>query len=189
VIIDGYVVYEGGGSHSKLLSLGAGEHIVEVEYINNWHTTSFALEIGKETRIFGQTHIKEQLAGELPEKHDVYHATVYESSTKDLSLMVKIEKSRRPIVLRLSSYSAVAWEIYNPHNTEILAIVYGAYAPGSSISGDIAESVLRYPAYGRLQGANYKRSSHQCRCSADGNRCEMFKGRYSAEALDFPACR
>ncbi len=43
LIIDGHIVYSGGSDKEILMSLAKGDHLIEVEYVNNWHTTKFSL--------------------------------------------------------------------------------------------------------------------------------------------------
>lgn len=203
VIIDGHIVYEGGSNKELLLTLEQGNHLVEVEYINNWHTTEFSLTFIDKVQKYSLTEIKDQLAENILGDYEVFYTGVYESTNKDLSLVLNVGKTNKPIVLFLSSYSPVKWYISNPFMTNIRAIVYGSYSPGSTISGDIDKSTLLLPSLKRI--GTYS-SKQKCSCTGGSFHCSGssmlstkkaieglsehslagFTGKYSAASLNVP---
>ncbi|WP_413699957.1 hypothetical protein ACLKMH_21910 [Psychromonas sp. KJ10-10] len=42
IIVDGFVVYEGGSKTKVPYLFTKGRHKIEVEFTNNWHTTNFS---------------------------------------------------------------------------------------------------------------------------------------------------
>ena len=44
IIIDKKVVYEGGSDARVPYTLSQGDHLIEVEFLNNWHTTGLAVD-------------------------------------------------------------------------------------------------------------------------------------------------
>lgn len=45
VILDGHILIDGEKEKDISLELDSGDHLLEVEYINAWHTTEFRLDI------------------------------------------------------------------------------------------------------------------------------------------------
>jgi hypothetical protein len=203
LIIDGFIVYEGGSNKEMLLKLEKGSHFVEVEYVNNWHTTEFSLTFLNKVEKLSLSEIKEQLADNVLGEYEIYYAGLYESSNKDLSAVLNIEKTPKQIVLFLSSYSPVKWHISNPFMTDIRAIVYGSSSPGTTITGDLDSSTILFPSQKRIGSYSSKK---KCRCTAGVFHCEGnsllstkeaveqlseypmtgFSGKYSASSLRVP---
>ena len=203
LIIDGFIVYEGGSNKEILLNLEKGSHFVEVEYVNNWHTTEFSLTFLDKVEKLSLSDIKDQLSDNILGEYEIYYAGLYESSNKDLSAVLNIEKTSKKIVLFLSSYSPVKWHISNPFMTNIRAIVYGSSNPGTTITGDLDNSTILFPSQKRIGSYSSKK---KCRCTAGVFHCEGnsllstkeaieqlseypmtgFSGKYSASSLRVP---
>jgi len=203
IMIDGAVVYTGDSDEELLLSFEPGKHLVEVEYVNNWHTTEFSVGFLEDIEKLSFKEIKTRLEKEISGGYDLFYAGLCESSSKDLSVGLTIEKHDRPVVLVLSSYSAVMWKLSNPFKTEIKAIVYGSYSPGTQISGDIDSSTMVLFSAKSIGSYN---ETPNCSCTAGHFHCEGksmlftinelahisdyrlrgFAGKYSATALRVP---
>ncbi|GGE49958.1 hypothetical protein GCM10007421_25330 [Halopseudomonas oceani] len=206
VLIDGRVLYEGGSDQSMLYRFEPGVHKLEVEYVNNWHTTEFNVDIGSEQTYLEVSEVRARLGEALPADVTLYYAGVYESSAQDLSIVLNLERTEGPVALVLSSYSPVRWYLSNPFGVDVRAVVYGAYKPGSRLDGDLPESLLRLPAKSRI--GSY-RVREDCSCTAGTFHCSGgslgptlsalkgltgvslsgFSGSYSASALAVPATR
>ncbi|WP_190325446.1 hypothetical protein [Halopseudomonas salina] len=206
ILINGRVLFEGGSDQSILYRFEPGEHKIEVEYVNNWHTTEFSVGIHSSVTYLDMDQIKMRLQANLLDDFQVLYAGLYESSARDMTTIVNLEKTADPVVLVLSSYSPVKWYVSNPFGVEIRAIVYGAYKPGSTLAGDIPGSILRLPAKTRIGSYHV---SPDCRCVAGSFHCEGkgkmptvtalqtltnktlsgFTGHYSAESLTVPEVR
>jgi len=109
-----------------------GAHTVEISYENNWHTTSFNVSFtdnAVSTLTQAQT-IVEPLADDDTQ---VIYVGVYESNDFYNEISVLLQAQTKPVILVLNSYHAVNWKLSNPTNVPIKAIVYGAYAPGSTV--------------------------------------------------------
>ncbi len=206
VLIDGRVLYEGGSDQSVLYRFEPGVHKLEVEYVNNWHTTEFNVGISSEQTYLEASEIRARLGEALPADVTLYYAGVYESSAQDMSIVLNLEHTQGPVALVLSSYSPVRWHLSNPFGVDVRAVVYGAYKPGSRLDGDLPESLLRLPAKSRI--GSY-RVGAECSCTAGTFHCSGgslgptlsalkgltgvslsgFSGSYSASALAVPATR
>lgn len=203
VIIDGAVVHEGGGDKQLSLYLGKGQHRVEVEYINNWHTTEFAVTFLDSVPALSFQAIDEQLRQSIPSGYHAQYVGVYESSARDMSLQVNVAAASDPVILFLSSYSPVKWRIANPHGNDIRAVVYSSHKPGSTVTGRGVDHARLYLSEERI--GSY-REANRCRCSAASFRCERsgvlatkteiekltgasltgFSGQYEAAVIDAP---
>ena len=202
-IIDGYIVYEGGSDAEILLDLEKGSHLIEVEYINNWHTTRFSLSFMDKSQKYSMAEIKKQLVDNKLGEYDIHYAALYESASKDQSVVLNIDKKNKPIVLFLSSYRPIKWVVSNPYMATIKAIVYGGYSPGSTVVGDLGKSTLLLPS---TKSFGSYTSEPTCRCTAGHFHCQGssllstknrieqltghaltgFSGKYSASALKVP---
>ncbi|WP_298446882.1 hypothetical protein [uncultured Marinobacter sp.] len=203
ILINGGVLYEGGSDASILYRFEPGLHQIEVEYVNNWHTTELSVDINSEVAYYDLNEINAQLKANLLGDYQVYYASVYESSSKDLMTVVNMQKTARPVLLVLSSYSPVKWYLSNPFGADVRAVVYGSYKPGSTLAGDISDSALRFPARTRIGSYDV---SPKCHCVAGNFHCEGtsmmttvnalkaltgmpltgFTGKYSAASLRLP---
>lgn len=203
ILINGRVLYEGGSDQSILYRFEPGTHKIETEYVNNWHTTELSVDISPVVVYLETDEIKAQLEAQLPPDYQVYYAGVYESSARNLMTELNLEKTDRPVLLVLSSYSPVKWSLSNPYDVDVRAIVYGSFKPGSTLGGDLSDSVLRLPAKSRI--GSYE-ANPQCRCVAGRFHCEGtgmmptvaalkglteqpltgFAGEYSAASLKLP---
>ena len=163
VIIDGIVIYEDGHDSKGLTyTFTKGTHKIEVEYINNWHTTSFMLSIKKQVKTFTISQMQKELKKHTSKNSKLLYVGAYESSKKDQSITLKIAKSKKPIVLVLSTYSTVDWIIKNPHKVKIEAIVYTSYEKGVGISGDISKETVKLPYKGRNIGSYSMKRTCSC---------------------------
>lgn len=206
ILINGQVLFEGGSDYSVLYRFEPGLHKIEVEYVNNWHTTEFSVDINAEVTYLNLDEIKARLKSNLLGDYQAYYAGVYESSSKDLTTVVNLGKTAHPVLLVFSSYSPVKWYLSNPYGVDVRAIVYGSYKPGSSVAGDIPDGVLRFAASSRI--GTYD-ANPRCRCTAGSFHCEGtgmistieglqtltekpltgFTGEYSAASLTLPEVR
>ncbi len=204
LIIDGAIVYEGGSDKEILIYLTKGTHRIEVEYINNWHTTEFSVIFIERVELLSINDIKTRLTENILGKYELHYAGIYESSSKDLSVTIQIKKSPKQIVLFLNSHRAVKWQISNPFMTDIRAIVYGSNSPGTTISGDINKATMILASEQRI-GSSYT-AIPRCNCISGHFNCSGsnmlstkkfierlsdakmtgFSGKYSASSLPVP---
>jgi uncharacterized protein YecT (DUF1311 family) len=204
VIVDRKLVYEGGSNARVPYTFSAGMHTIEVEYINNWHTTGISVALTQAVEPIGPGELRNQLRALAPENTAVYLAAAYESGARDNVIKLKLAPSPVPIVLLLSSYSAVRWDISNPHKVDLRAIVYGSYAPGSRIQTEQRDSAVpRIPVQGQIGSHD---AAPRCSCVGGLFHCEGshfgnsvqtvssllglpvtgFSGKYSPQTLDVP---
>lgn len=169
VIVDGRVVYEGGENARTPFTFTEGEHLVEVEYVNNWHTTSFRVAFSDTTEPMGADRIRAELERRKLKDAEVHYVGLYDTNSKDLSVRVNIASSPRPIVLVLSSYEAVKWVLEEANPGTVRAIVHGSFTPGSQVTGVDTRRVpiLRYQ--GRIGTYDLK---PRCACHAAHYHCE-----------------
>ena len=132
---------ENGGSKALMHKFNKGRHKMEVWFVNNWHTTSLLVDFKDEPKFYKQSEVVAKLKGQ---KFDIWLAAVYESGTQDNKIRVTLEKAQKPLVVMLSSYRAVRWEVSNPHGNKILAALI--FNPRSSIN--LKENVYFMDDYG-----------------------------------------
>ncbi|WP_299084225.1 hypothetical protein [uncultured Campylobacter sp.] len=131
IAIDSEQIYDSENARNKAVThkFSKGRHKIEVWFVNNWHTTDILVDFKDEVKFYEQSKIAEKLKGQ---NFDIWLAAVYGSSAQDSKINVTLEKTQKPLVVILSSYSAVRWEVSNPHNNKILAVL--VFNPVSSIN-------------------------------------------------------
>ena len=138
VIIDGYIVYEGENSSVSIpFEFKKGTHKIEVEYINNWHTTNFSLSITPFVKVYDFKELKEALKRFDGVDFELWSVGIYESRNSNNSITLNLKESKKPIILVLGSYETVKWIIKNPYKDKILAVIVGRSRTISQIRGDI----------------------------------------------------
>ncbi|MFC2570881.1 MAG: hypothetical protein ACFNUU_00565 [Campylobacter sp.] len=143
ISVDGEQIFdsENAGSKALMHKFNKGRHKIEVWFVNNWHTTSLLVDFKDEPKFYKQSEVVAKLKGQ---KFDIWLAAVYESGAQDNKIRVTLEKARKPLVVMLSSYRAVRWEVSNPHGNKILAAL--VFNPRSSIN--LKENVYFMDDYG-----------------------------------------
>ncbi len=133
IIIDGNVIYSGEEQPVIPYTFEKGRHKIEVEYINNWHTTDFFVSICPKEKIHSSDEVKEILSKHLSDNTKIWYVGVYESNHKDHVTEVVLQKSANPVILILTSSGAVNWKISNPHKVKVKSIVYSSGYLGTSV--------------------------------------------------------
>lgn len=136
IIIDDHLIYEGGSDTEVKLQLDKGRHTIEVEYINNWHTTDVMVRVQEPVQLLTRSQVKAELE-RTSEPHQLYYVGAYESDAQDGVVQLNLRPAEQPMVLFLGSYNPIQWHINNPHNNAIKAIVYSSFKPGAMVTGDI----------------------------------------------------
>jgi hypothetical protein len=131
IAVDGEQIFdsENAGGKALMHKFNKGRHKIEVWFVNDWHTTSLLVDFKDEPKFHKQSEVITKLKGQ---KFDIWLAAVYESGAQDNKVVVTLDKSQKPLVVMLSSYRAVRWEVSNPHGNKILAAL--VYNPISSIN-------------------------------------------------------
>lgn len=205
LIIDGHVVYKGNVKKEIPLYLEKGKYRVEVEFINNWHTTDLSVAILDNIAKRTNTEIKEYLSTNILGDYDVFFSGVYESKNKDMSVRLNVKDTNKNVVLLLSSYRKIKWVVSNPFKVNILAIVYGSYSPGTVVTGDVNKETILLQAKKSI-GSYAVKKNCSCRsgyfhCSGGGSLLATsgsvkfitnkplagFSGEYAASELQVPS--
>ncbi len=170
VIVDRKLIYEGGSNARVPFVFSPGTHTVEVEYANNWHTTSLSVNFVGAEEPLPRSELRARLRALAPEDAVVQFAAVYESGAQDNVVVLNLAPSRVPVILVLNSYSSVHWVIKNPNRVDLRAVVYGGHAPGSRIQTDKKDDgVPRLLVEGALGSYD---ASPRCRCVGGLFHCE-----------------
>jgi len=137
VIINGYVVYDATTRGEISYTFNKGISRIEIEYLNRWHTVNFSLKIVKKVEKFTQEEIQKKLKPLVSKGSKFLYVGVYESEKKDSHIVLKVQKSKEPVVLMLQSQRAVIWDIRNTSGTKIQAIVINSSSPEATVIGDV----------------------------------------------------
>lgn len=161
ILIDGEVVFEGGKSKAFTHEFGWGSHIIEVEYINNWHTTEFKVTIGDVMHEMSMEDVSSYLRSEAPKGALLNYVGIYESDSPDTQVNLMLLRSGKPVILWLASYEAVDWHI--SATDRVAAVVMSSNKPGSRVSGISTKHVLRVRG-----GPRQYSEVIRCGCSGGG---------------------
>ncbi len=117
------------------LLLMKGTHVIEVDYINHWHTTSFNMSITQNNSYDKQT-VRSALAPLMDSDTRLVIFGAYESGNRYNDLKVILSGEKTPVFLVLVSFNAVHWIIDNPNNIPIAGIIYNSTHSSSTIEAD-----------------------------------------------------
>lgn len=139
LFVDGKLIYEGSKSESINHSFSAGFHLIEVDYVNSWHTTDFAVTLDEPFPARSHAEIASHISQLDLSNYDIYYFGTYKSNAAGRQIDVELPESPRPAIVWLDSYEGVEWSIKR-HGRPVWAIV-ASFEPGSSITGVSTERV------------------------------------------------
>ena len=117
------------------LRLDEGAYLLEVEYVNGWHTAQFSLDMRSEKHLLQTADLLAPLATlKLPSSTVVYAASIGTSGRENGQVNMKYPAETRPYLLLLSSNSPVKWNIYG--NNPPRAIIYNHAPKGSEVRAE-----------------------------------------------------
>lgn len=133
------------------LSLSKGVHSFSVDYHNHWHTTDFSLNISNSLPI-SLVKAKEFADTQSMDDAKVVFIEVYESDSFDGLVTVNLPNYNADVIVFLSSYRGVKWNVVAPNGTSIQSIYYSSYSNTSEVVNE-TQSVnlgrLLYSAEGK----------------------------------------
>ena len=178
VIIDGYVVYDGENRRGVAYTFTKGEHTIEVEYLNHWHTTRISMRIMKKVIKLNETELQKALSKVITKDTKFNYVGVHESDNKKNTIALRVQKSKEPVVLLLRSARAISWKISNTTGVKIQAIVVKSSSPESDVSGDIQGVKIFHVNFniGRGESSGIPNPSKKCICVAGHYSCSNAKG-------------
>lgn len=165
ILVDGEIIFT-GDSNRVVHDFSAGEHIIEVEYINNWHTTEYKVTIEDEIVPYTISEVKNYFRSKDDNSEKLYYVSLYESKSKDTSVRVSIPETEDPIILWLSSYEAIDWYINT--SSKISDVIIGSNRPGSRVRGAGVDRVIHLNDW---DGITHETS--QCSCTSGYFHCEQ----------------
>lgn len=137
LLIDGTVVYAGMREAEVPFTFAPGPHVVEVEHQDQGQTTPFLVDLDGDPRAVPPNELAPLLAQARARNARLLFVGLYDSGPSS-STQVRLLPSDEPVVLVLSSFAAIRWEIRNPDGVELLAVIYGSTETGSLVRGDVA---------------------------------------------------
>jgi hypothetical protein len=166
ILIDGEVVFdESNASRTFRHEFSAGEHVIEVEFINNWHTVEYKVTIDEVVKTISEDQVSTYLGDDRAGRTRLYYVGLYESASKDTSVNVSLPSTGLPVVLWLSSYEAIDWNVIS--SDPIPRVFVNSYAPGSRVRGSRVRQVAH------LDRSTVAHSeSKRCSCVAGIFNCE-----------------
>ncbi len=191
------------GNDSASIYLTKGTYTIEVEFVNNWHTTDFSMNVMPEVKEWSREDLASELKKVTSGAVNTY-VGVYESANENRDIIVDLSKSTDASILFLASYSQVNWVFKNPH--AIKAVVVGSYDKGIQVRGVPTGVPVYYTSYDVLpfeyslevSCANYEDYLDACEdidqlLKVDdevqwltGKKINTFTGTYSADTLVVP---
>lgn len=151
VWIDGKVVYDNGNNifFTEPYFFKKGKHRIEVEYINDWHTTEMQFAIRDLEKTLTNEEVNEFVKTRVDKKTKVYVISEYDSNNIDLSNKIEFKNRDEDVFLILYSYSPIIWKIDDLKNNKIKGVICINYNKGSDvrIKGIKTENYKYYNGY------------------------------------------
>lgn len=130
VILDGKEIMKTGGKNTISLQLEPKKYKLEVEFLNDWHVIDFAVGYSEKGNIYTAEEAQIALRDiSNLDNLEVWYTWVYESTNPWHKIPVVLKPTPHPVVLMLSSYSTVNWEIQKFTGIDLRAVVYSGYEP------------------------------------------------------------
>ena len=133
--IDGEVVYKSWEADDLSLEhfFSKGDHIIEVEYINDWHTTDFMVSMTDDIPIKTREDINDFIKAYTDSDTKFYILNDHESSELDFKTVLDFKDAKGKVFLILNSSNPIHWVIEDVDNVDLQGILYASYWNGSKI--------------------------------------------------------
>ena len=166
ILIDGKVVFDKTNTSGSFIhEFTPGDHLIEVEYSNNWHTVKYKVTIEDEITLLTEDQVAAYFRDHEAGAANLYFVGLYESAAKDAIVDVALPRTGKPVVLWLSSYEAIDWRISSSDTID--AVVISSYSPGSRASGAAAARVLHQRGWSGVTAI-----ATRCNCDSGHFLCE-----------------
>lgn len=143
IYVDGKTIFDRSNEQKDFTySFSDGEHVIEVEHSNNWHTAEFKMTVDDKLKVLNSQSIAEFFNNSKLRDAKIHYINLYESSAHDTSVEVDVASSSQPIVLWLNSYEAIDWKL--ARGTNVAAVVISAHSPGSRVIGAGSAKIVGY---------------------------------------------
>ncbi|WP_169053575.1 hypothetical protein [Alteraurantiacibacter aquimixticola] len=170
IFIDGQLVYQGNDAETLSIDISEGTHLVEVEYINNWHTTEFKVTLGGSGSVIAREDVGTFIDRHATSSAPVYYIGLYESDARDTRVDVHLPANARNAVVWLDSYEAIDWVIHS--SAPVAAAIIASHSPGSRVAGVEANRVAGIGRGLRVTSEG----TRGCHCTAGRFHCEGESG-------------
>jgi hypothetical protein len=135
IIIDGKLIFDKADRSASLFyDFSAGEHVIEVEHYNNWHTVQFKVAVTDVVSFTTEAAITAYFQQNKLDVAEVYYVSVHKSSAPDSTIHVVLPETKKPAVLWLDSYSPVDWILEGPSDG-IYAVALSSFSTGARVTG------------------------------------------------------
>ncbi|MBS7528819.1 hypothetical protein KHM83_19305 [Fusibacter paucivorans] len=124
--IDGKPIEEGAYTFTK------GRHKITCYLANDWHTANLFVTFNTPTTALSTSELTTLLTDLASETTAINYVGIYESKDNH-TVTVNLENYDTDVILFLSSYRALQWQILNPNNIKIKAVVYSCHLDGVSV--------------------------------------------------------
>lgn len=127
IFIDGNIIFDSTENMSKkdlTYNFTKGNHTIEIEMMNHWHTVDFYFALRDIVEYFSQNDIAEKINKKW-KNFEIFSVSVYESSGFDRKIVLNLDqKYKKPVLLLLSSYNSADFQILNPYDNKLAFVVF-----------------------------------------------------------------
>lgn len=103
-----------------LYTFKKGENIIEVDFLNNWHTTDFYVQVRDVVKKYTLDEVKNKIGNK---DYQIWYVGGYETGNNDYSVDLSLMLPQKDTLIVLSSYNKVKWNLTNVSD-KIIGIVY-----------------------------------------------------------------
>lgn len=123
--------------------------------------------------------------GKLPETAEVLVVSGYTSVSQGGSIsVVNIERPGKEVVLVLTSYERIAWQVRPSANTRLKAIIVAAYEkPSVTVEGEVPVYVSRLPYATDTENSKFVDLLQQLKSKYGIGRIDSFRGSYEVPGV------
>ncbi len=158
------------------VALNKGVYLIEVEFLNKWHTTEFNAFISEPVVTRSTLSLAQKIRDIDAKKSFKPTSLVYVSSDRASNsspeVSLDITPHAKAVHLFLNSRHATDWVITNDHDVIIKSITYSTYRPGSTVSGDVSKDVPLFAYQGYF---DFFQDVWTCQCLDGFNSCDHNK--------------
>lgn len=123
IIINGEEINKDKKNDKILYNFKKGENKIEVEFLNNWHTTEFFVSINEVTKNYTLEEVEQYFYKKGIKNYDIWYGGAYESKNNDLTIELFLQMPQEKTLIILSSYDDARW-LLNNISENIIGVIY-----------------------------------------------------------------
>ncbi len=130
--IDNQVVFDESSSGPIEYTFSKGKHLIEIEFINDWHTVDFLFTLSDKDDLMSINLVKSELKNIYDANTEVYYIGLYHSSDYSKRTVIDLSYVQKPTIVVISSRANMYYDVVNA-DENVKAIIYSSMSNGSNL--------------------------------------------------------